>query len=267
MSIDVTDPLRAPMRIDLPYLRRRVRAARVQAQQAMLAPGLSDDTERGMSTSGSPLDLTPSQAPLSLTPARTHRRPVRLGPRLPSDATTVLSPTAPMIVLNRLQSGIGHLDLEVVWSGSVGDLRLGCTYALTDGQTSTVRRGSDAESSPRNAGDLPVVTKHHRFERLIVDARQSPRLARLIVYGYSESGRPSRWDGLLVATTFGGTRIELPIDRLESGRVAVLMSVYNVDGEFVIRAEMETIDGTVRDACQAYGFERVTWIDGNSPAR
>jgi hypothetical protein len=43
------------------------------------------------------------------------------------------------------------------------------------------------------------------------------------------------------------------------------MSIYNVDGEYVVRAEMETIVGDVREAARAYGYDRITWRDDRTP--
>jgi hypothetical protein len=43
------------------------------------------------------------------------------------------------------------------------------------------------------------------------------------------------------------------------------MSIYNFDGEFVVRAEMETITGDVREAARGYGYDRITWRDDRSP--
>jgi hypothetical protein len=45
----------------------------------------------------------------------------------------------------------------------------------------------------------------------------------------------------------------------------VFLSIYNVRGEFVIRAEMEIIAGSVRDAVKAYGFNRISWLDERTP--
>ncbi len=45
----------------------------------------------------------------------------------------------------------------------------------------------------------------------------------------------------------------------------MLVSVYNVDGELVVRAEMETIAGDVREAARAYGYDRITWRDDRHP--
>ncbi len=66
-------------------------------------------------------------------------------------------------------------------------------------------------------------------------------------------------------STFGGARIDVPLETLYVGKVAVLLSIYNLDGEFVIRAEMETIVGDVREAARAYGYDRITWRDDRSP--
>ncbi|MEO6702936.1 MAG: hypothetical protein ABI140_08135, partial [Jatrophihabitantaceae bacterium] len=73
------------------------------------------------------------------------------------------------------------------------------------------------------------------------------------------------WGGTLVLTTFGQVRVELPLDRPPSPRVGVLMSLYNVAGEFVVRAEMEEFPGSIRDAVSAYGFEQITWLDPRTP--
>ena len=74
-----------------------------------------------------------------------------------------------------------------------------------------------------------------------------------------------RWGGTLLTTTFGGARVELPLESLQSGDSAVLLSLYNVHGEFVLRAEMQTLFGDVRECARSYGFDRITWLDDRSP--
>jgi hypothetical protein len=98
-----------------------------------------------------------------------------------------------------------------------------------------------------------------------VDLRQSRDLDRLALYAYSASRAPLHWGGTLVVETFGKARIELPLESLQGGDVAVLMSLYNVRGEFVLRAEMQTLSGDVREACRAYGYDRITWLDSRTP--
>jgi hypothetical protein len=87
----------------------------------------------------------------------------------------------------------------------------------------------------------------------------------MAVYAFSESRAELTWGGTLVLTTFAGARVELPLETLFAGRVAVLMSIYNLDGEYVVRAEMETIAGDVREAARAYGYDRITWRDDRTP--
>jgi hypothetical protein len=45
----------------------------------------------------------------------------------------------------------------------------------------------------------------------------------------------------------------------------MLLSLYNVRGEYVLRAELESIEGGVREACRAYGYDRITWLDDRTP--
>ena len=110
-----------------------------------------------------------------------------------------------------------------------------------------------------------IVAGRDEFEHLRVDLRQVRDLERMAVYAFSESRTELTWGGTLVVTTSGGARIELPLESLYPGRVAVLISLYNVDGELVVRAEMETIAGDVREAARAYGYDRITWRDDRTP--
>ncbi len=47
---------------------------------------------------------------------------------------------------------------------------------------------------------------------IAVDLRQVTDLERFVVYAFAGNGQPLRWGGTLIATTFGGDRIEMPID-------------------------------------------------------
>ncbi|UQX90260.1 hypothetical protein M6D93_09730 [Jatrophihabitans telluris] len=169
------------------------------------------------------------------------------------------------MTLSRLQSGIGVLVFTAACSPAVGDLRLGCAYELASGQSSIVQYVSGVTTGPPTGNRPLLVAARHEFEQITVDLAQSRNLVRLIVYAFSESGRVLNWGGTLVASTYGGDRVELPLDRPPSNETGVLLSLYNVDGELTLRAEMEEFRGTVRDAVNAYGFDRITWLDGRSP--
>jgi uncharacterized protein involved in tellurium resistance len=174
---------------------------------------------------------------------------------------TILTINDPTVTLTRVQSGVGSLRFEAACSDEVGDLRLGCAYRLRSGRASTVQLTGGARLAPPKSRRPIIVASHDRYEQLAVDLRQCRELERLIVYAFSESRADLRWGGTLITTTFGGARIELPLESLQGGDVAVLMSLYNVHGEFVLRAEMQALYGGVREACRAYGYERITWLD------
>jgi len=146
----------------------------------------------------------------------------------------------------------------------VGDLRLGAAYQLRGGGSSTVQYTGGNRFAPSSRRPL-IVAGRDEYEHLRLDLRQVRELERMAVYAFSESRAELSWGGTLVLTTFGGGRVELPLETLFAGRVAVLMSIYNFDGELVIRAEMETITGDVREAARAYGYDRITWRDDRTP--
>jgi uncharacterized protein involved in tellurium resistance len=169
------------------------------------------------------------------------------------------------VTLTRTQSAIGSLTFETAVSAEVGDVRLGCAYELRSGICSTVQTtGGERFAPPRSRRPI-LVAGHERYERISVDLRQSNDLRRLIIYAFSESRRQLTWGGTLIVTTFGGARIEVPLEGLAPGEVAVLMSLYNVRGEFVLRAELQTVTGAIREASRAYGYDRITWLDDRTP--
>jgi uncharacterized protein involved in tellurium resistance len=175
-----------------------------------------------------------------------------------------MSVKEPTVTLTRVQSGIGQLAIEAVCSPAVGDLRLGAAYQLRDGTSSTVQYTGGNRFAPSSRRPV-IVAGRDEYEHLRIDLRRTRELERVALYAFSESRADLTWGGTLVISTFGGGRIDLPLESLYPGKVAVLISIYNLDGEFVIRAEMETIAGDVREAARAYGYDRITWRDDRSP--
>jgi hypothetical protein len=98
-----------------------------------------------------------------------------------------------------------------------------------------------------------------------VDLRQSRSLRRVLVYAFSESDRELHWGGTLLTRTFGGARVEIPLDLGRHHGPIALMSIYNIDGEYVLRAETEKVSGAVRDVARAFGYDRITWADPRTP--
>jgi len=176
-----------------------------------------------------------------------------------------LSWARPTVTLTRLQSGIGTLSFEAACSAEVGDLRLGAAYEFSDHFASTVQRTDGNRFAPPHSKRPVIVGDRDQFEKITVDLRQSRNLRRLAVYAFSGNRTPLEWGGTLIAHVLGGGRIEVPLDVLSGGQVAVLMSLYNIDGEFVLRAEMQTLNGDVREAARAYGYDTISWVDDRTP--
>jgi hypothetical protein len=128
-----------------------------------------------------------------------------------------------------------------------------------------VQPASGVTTAPPASSRPVIIGDRGRYERLRIDLVQSRDLARLIVYLFSEGGGQLEWGGTLVVTTLGQARMEVPLGRPPSAAVCIALSLYNIDGEFVLRAENEEIPGTVRDAVTAYGFDHVAWLDARTP--
>jgi uncharacterized protein involved in tellurium resistance len=232
----------------------------------------------GAAPSTAPAPATPSSATLDLddavpmpaarpaasavAPARARAYPVR---RITAGGRTILSAATPTVTLTRTQSGIGTLTIEAACSAEVGDLRLGCAYQLRTGQSSTVQASGGNRLAPPRSRRPVLVGAHERYERISVDLRQALDIERLAVFAFSESRVQLHWGGTLIVTTFAGAKIEVPLEQLAPGGVAVLLTLYNVAGEFVLRAELETIAGAIREAARAYGYDRITWLDDRNP--
>jgi uncharacterized protein involved in tellurium resistance len=260
-SLDLDEPVsRTPVHAPAPPASSSLDLDAPQAPPSAPPPAANPSLDLG---GGASLDLDGSagapSAPIvaAAEPARRTRSDVRVR----AGSRTILTVTEPTVTLTRVQSGLGALRFEAAWSAEVGDLRLGCAYQLRSGRSSTVQLTGGSRLAPPKSRRPVIVASHDRYEQLAVDLRQCRELARLIVYAFSESRADLRWGGTLITTTFGGARIELPLDTLQGGDVAVLMSMYNVHGEFVLRAEMQTLYGGVREAARAYGYERITWLD------
>ncbi len=169
------------------------------------------------------------------------------------------------MTLTRVQSGVGTLTFEAVCSAEGGDLRLGAAYQLRSGESSTVQHSGGNRFAPPRSRRPVLVGGHEQYEQIGVDLRQCRELERMVVFAFSGGGSELHWGGTLIATTFGGARIEVPLEGLAQAEVAVLTSVYNVRGEFVVRAELEAVTGSILEAARAYGYDRITWLDERRP--
>lgn len=169
------------------------------------------------------------------------------------------------MTLDRVQSGVGVLALEMVHAATAGDLALGCLLERAAGTESVVQAlGGRTQDPPGAEAPLVWLTAAAGRESLHLDLRQIGELRRAMVYGFSPSGSVVGWDGLVVARTYGGSRIEIPFDRAPSAATLVIATIYNVRGELVLRAECQEIPGPPEAAAIAFDYH-LSWLEGTHP--
>ena len=255
------DPTLARPRTDLPFLRTRIRALAppVAAPATVSAPAAA----AAAVTISSSLDLSVPAAPKKRGAAPARRRPSPR--RAASGAQTLLSAREPTVTLTRLQSGLGKLTVEAACSAAVGDLRLGCAFSLRGGHTSTVQHEGGNRNGSLDGKTLVLQAQRHEFETVVIDLRHCREIERLMFYAFSATRAPLAWAGTLLVTTYGEASLEAPLELSEPSPVAALLTVYQVGGELVLRREMRPFATTVKAACLAYGYDRITWLDDWTP--
>jgi uncharacterized protein involved in tellurium resistance len=190
---------------------------------------------------------------------------VREARRATTGKATRLSAAEPTVTLTRVQSGTGALEVALTRAPSAGDLAIGAVYQLDDGTEGIVQSLGDALSGPAGVA-LPVLRLKRRpeGELLTVDLRRVTDLRRALVYGYSPTTAALAWQGVVVVGTYGGARIEVPIDREPFTGTVALLTIYNVGGELVLRSEMEPFAGPPETAAVAFDYH-LPWLEGRRP--
>lgn len=208
----------------------------------------------------------PSPGPKLDSPGieRSPRR-VRAWRRLAAGERLMLTAQQPTVALSRIQSAVGALTIRSLCPESAADLRFGCVYHLRSGKSSTVSPTTGRTVGPAGA-QSPIITGIDDGRGgFSIDLRQCRDLDRLVIYGFTRSGTPAAWPGTITITTTGAGRVELALSDLRDSSACVVLSLFNVHGEFVLRSEMCPINGTVQDACRVFGFDDIGWIDGYTP--
>jgi uncharacterized protein involved in tellurium resistance len=175
-----------------------------------------------------------------------------------------LTAARPTVTLTRLQSGVGQLRLALARGADAGDMAAGLVCQTVDGATHVVQRLGDALATP--AAPLPMVrlVAEAGLDTVLIDLRQVGRLRRALLYGYSPGVAVLSWDGVVVATLHDGSRIEAPFDLPPLSGTVALLTVYAVQGELVLRSELEAFAGPPEMAAQAYGY-RYGWLGRRLP--
>lgn len=234
------------------------------------APSPSLDLGSSTAPSAPSLDLS-STGPSPARPATVRPRPSAsrgdavLGYEpegVVAGRPTLLSRDRPTIALTRVQSGVGVLRVTSAVSAGIGDFRLAALAHLTTGETVLLDHNRGMATAPA-ASRRPVVQAVDRG--FLVDLRQTPRLARLVVLGFSPTAATLAWSGALRVETIGGARVDVPLEREPGAGSLVALSLVNVGGRLVLRAERELVPGALREAALAYGFDELTWVDAWTP--
>jgi hypothetical protein len=182
-----------------------------------------------------------------------RRRPrARPAPRPPSvppagrlEGSLLLTDAVPEVTLDRRQSSIGSLVLEIAGQGEIG-----VAWELQDTRTGLVSPLEGQLVSPE-LGRRPIV--EHRQGTIVVGLRHVLQLRRLVVF---VEGPESRHPYRVVASVNDGSTVEASFAR--TAPVIAALAFYQVDGELIVRREGFDFE-TRADVAEAYGFA-ISWI-------
>jgi hypothetical protein len=182
-----------------------------------------------------------------------RRRPrARPAPRPPSvppagrlEGSLLLTDAVPEVTLDRRQSSIGSLVLEIAGQGEIG-----VAWELQDTRTGLVSPLEGQLVSPE-LGRRPIV--EHRQGTIVIGLRHVLQLRRLVVL---VEGPESRHPYRVVASVNDGSTVEASFAR--TAPVIAAMAFYQVDGELIVRREGFDFE-TRADVAEAYGFA-ISWI-------
>lgn len=178
---------------------------------------------------------------------------------------SILTPRDPVVALTAVQSGMGTLTIAATLPASLAGLRLLTAYQLTDGTSGVLDEATGLRAAPP-ASPRPVVSANAVHSRgLVVDLLQVRDVTRLVVMLADPSAAPLEWSGALSVTTLSGARVSVPLERPAGPGVLAALSVHQVAGRLVLRAENDLVEGTLRDACTRYGITDLAWVDPWTP--
>lgn len=160
-----------------------------------------------------------------------------------------------VVHLTRIQSAAGKLTVSPAL-GAGEHLDLACAMQTREHGESIVlstlnRQGPDPRRPLVRCGGQGVE----------VDLRRIHSFIRLLVIGIT----PQLPGGTLVVTTYGGSRMEIPLPTTRTLGAQALLTAYVVQGRLVLRAELDPFSGTLQQVCGAYGYSDLTWRDAATP--
>jgi len=205
----------------------------------------------------------PSGAPVAVqTSPAGHRRIADhdLGlPTIRAGERRLMTEHEPVVELTRMQSAAGALEAKVAVPNP-SEVVLGLVFETSDTRESLVLPGlSQQGPDPRRpifratssgvAVNLRSITGVHRLLLFAVPTRPSKQLP----------------GGTVTVTTYGDSRLELPLVAGPTLGAQALMTGHVVEGRLVLRAEHDPYSGTLQQVCSAYGYREISWRDPYTP--
>lgn len=177
--------------------------------------------------------------------ATTTPRPPAVPPARGLPESLLLTETVSEVTLDRRQSSIGSLVLEVAGQGEIG-----VAWELQDTRTGLVSPLEGQLLSPEY-GRRPIV--EHRQGTIVIGLRHVLQLRRFVLLVEGPEGRhPHR----VVGSVNDGATFEASFAR--TAPVISALAFYQIDGQLLVRREGFEFE-TRADVAEAYGFA-VSWI-------
>lgn len=250
-------PASSGQRTDLGFLRRRARP-RVAVPPSPTPQLASPEPVAAAHGLVLPTPAPALAAPAVVAPARpagaassgarVHRAlpalPDGFAPLVPGERRQ-LTPATPVVLANRVQSGVGALGLEVL-APPTGRLVIGFELDGTQGLV----LGPGPAHGPGTARPLVSVSG----SSATLDLAQVRALSRFVVLL-----RDPPTGGALLAVTVGSSRLEVALAPGAQGGTWVALTGHVVRGALVLRAEHEVLDGGLREATAAHGYDQLVW--------
>lgn len=180
-------------------------------------------------------------------------------PTIEADERRLMTEHEPVVELSRMQSAAGGIEAKVAVANPA-EVVLGLVFETADERESLVLPGlSQQGPDPRR----PIFRA--TSSGVAVNLRRVPDIHRLLLFAVPT--RPSKQlpSGTVTLTTYGGTRLEIPLIAGPTLGAQALISGYVVEGRLVLRAEHDPYSGTLQQVCAAYGYREISWRDPYTP--
>ena len=263
-------------RTDLPFLRRRSLRSTTTSFPVQPVPTSPATNPLDLEASTLPVALTPTvetsldlrlssnMVPLTLTHRQLSHRTLAPDhdlqlPTIEAGERRILTERKPVVQLTRMQSAAGALEARIAIQNP-SEVILGCVFETSDCRESVVLPGLSQQGPDPRSPIFRATTSG-----VAVNLRRITSIHRLLLFAVATGRRKQLPSGTVILTTYGKTRLELPVIAGPSLDAKALMTAYAVEGRLVIRAEHDSHSDTLQQICGAYGYIELSWRDPFTP--